>query len=505
MSLATSARLLGIIVALATLLPGPSAATPQWNLRWRTDVRNVEFRGLELDSIPVTDAVADADGRLFTPDGYAVRCPTGSAWCYFYRPGSEVHGVPVSTTADFGAWGLGVPGLRVKASARISDDVGRHEQWPGTDPPFRLLEGFVEWNRDLVRLQGGRLTDTGRFGYVQWDGARGDVSVLDRRLRVGVYGGWGLARGTSLAITDSALDPLDEFTPSSRQHLIGVDGGIRSGIVDLRFQYFRQVDPDLEDLMTERIGGDLALQSGPLTLTAGSDWDLAFGEWGSAEVEGSWRIPVVGVSAGVKRYRPFFDLWTVWGAFSPVPYRSVHGRIVVAPVTGLELSARGETWKYDETGASSAFDTTREEGERYTLRGTWVPVPGGTVSAGLHRTEGPGAGEYGWDLAGAWDFSDELGVAVDFGRLDRPLEMRYSDSELWTLGLGGRWLPVRWIRLDADVRHISEDRRRPDAASFDWSHMRYALAATFRFSGGKSLEPSVPPAVLQIPERKVPR
>ena len=37
---------------------------------------------------------------------------------------------------------------------------------------------------------------------------------------------------------------------------------------------------------------------------------------------------------GARQYRPHFDLWTIWGAFSPVPYHAVNGSVWVRPVGG---------------------------------------------------------------------------------------------------------------------------------------------------------------------------
>src|ERR1041384_1971342 len=63
-----------------------------------------------------------------------------------------------------------------------------------------------------------------------------------------------------------------------------------------------------------------------VTVQAGSDWDLAMGQWGSAEVAATYTQARYSGTVGLRRYRPHFELWTIWGAFSPVPYHTWFAR-----------------------------------------------------------------------------------------------------------------------------------------------------------------------------------
>ena len=69
--------------------------------RARIDVRGqaVSFRGLVADSIAAADAVMGPNGGSETPDGFAVRCD-GSPYCYYFRPGDVLRGLPLATTAS---------------------------------------------------------------------------------------------------------------------------------------------------------------------------------------------------------------------------------------------------------------------------------------------------------------------------------------------------------------------------------------------------------------------
>jgi hypothetical protein len=45
-----------------------------------------------------------------------------------------------------------------------------------------------------------------------------------------------------------------------------------------------------------------------------------------------YTTPRFSATIGARHYRPFFDLWTVWGVFSPVPYNGVSGSVSVERV-----------------------------------------------------------------------------------------------------------------------------------------------------------------------------
>jgi len=86
-------------LVVAILLGSPLSAQG-YRLRLDERLQAVGYRGLQLDSIPVTDTVTGPGGGPATSDGFAVRCPSGGAYCLFFRPGAVRHGAPLVTTAD---------------------------------------------------------------------------------------------------------------------------------------------------------------------------------------------------------------------------------------------------------------------------------------------------------------------------------------------------------------------------------------------------------------------
>jgi hypothetical protein len=491
-----------LILGLLLLVPHPARAQ-QFRLRWDTRIQSVAFRGVQIDSVPAGDVVTDADGATFTADGYAVDCDPGSATCTFFRPGPVLRGAPVVTTASATVWGLGVTGLRLRTTARFGFDARDEDAWPGTDPGAELVEGFAEWARPSLTLAAGRLSDASRFGFVSFDGGRADVRPLGGRVRGSVWGGWGLARASAFPVTDPVNDPFDEFLPERRQQLLGADveGGSRLG--QLRVLYLREVDPRARDFVSERAGVEAVARRFGLRVAGGADYDLAAGWWGSAEgsVAYEGRADLGTLELGARRYRPHFALWTIWGAFSPVPFRAAFATASARPHGDLLVRFRGEVYEYDETGAVAPLVITEDSGWRWRADATYPAR--GPVRAGLgwQREFGPGASSTGWQGSMDVDVRDGLQASAFGGQWLRPLELRYDDAKIWTYGAGLDWDASEGVRVSAQARRFEEERERPDAASFDWDQWRLSLAVTIVTGSGS---PRLPEPITRIPVRSVP-
>jgi hypothetical protein len=482
----------------ATLCAAAAAADAAVGYRALLDTQfeSVAFRGVVLDSIRATDAVSGPDGGLYTPDGIAVHCAPGFEYCTFYRPGPEQQSGPWVTTGSVSLWGLGLPGLSVRSIARLATDVGDAGVWPGTDPALQLIEAVAEWARPSVAMRAGRMHEVTRFGAAGFDGGRAELRLLEQRVRAFAYGGWGLAEGVALPVTHEALDPLDQIQPTEREHVLGLGLAWASAVADARAIYQREVDPPSDNFLTERIGAEAGVRlPHGLSLSAGSDWDLLAGVWGSAEA----RLAARGAALGVRRYRPRFDLWTIWGAFSPVPYRAGYAEVSLAPVRALEVHGRGELYEFEDAEAATPLVAGEDRGWRWSAGGTWRAARAWSVGAGLHQEYGPGASSLGYEASVSVDPARELSVTALGSWLERPLEFRYSDAEVLSFGLEADWRPSPRLRFTAKLRRFDEARNRPDAAAFEWDQVRVGLGATFLFDSAPGQ--SIPPAVWRIPER----
>lgn len=497
----TPARLTGLAVAAAALA-SPLAAQ-SWRLRLDASAQRVSFRGVTADSVPESAVTPGSGGGPVTADGYAAWC-VGDGWCRFYRPGDVLKGVPASASADLTLWGLGIPGLSVRVSSRTLTDFTGDRLWPGTSPAMRLVEGYAEYLRGNLTVRAGRMIEQSRLGSAGTgglDGARATLRLNRWGAEVGAYGGWGLARGTLLPVTSPAVNPLAEYQPGNRQVVAGLLAGVRLGPLDAQAEYRREVDPETDYFVSERAA--LSAQARPfpsLRVTAGADYDLAQGRWGTVEGTIAWTGNRLWLTAGARHYRPFFDLWTVWGVFSPVPYNGVNGSVTAEPLRNLRLRARAEWFKYEGTETETPLVDVEDRGWRWGTSASWTPKPAWRLEAQAHGEFGPGASSRGLDGGVTWMPREELDLSLRGGRLERPLELRFQETDLSWLGgsadwrAGGRW------SLGVSLDRYWESRTRPDAGGIDWNQWRASarVSLTLRSSADRwQLPPARPREVVR--------
>jgi hypothetical protein len=482
------------VVALVSV--ASPAAAQQYRLRVDTRFQSVSFRGVSLDSVPASQTVATPGGGRETTDGFVARCDASSPNCFFFRPGPTHSARPAVTSAAATIWGLGLPGLSLRADARLAVDLGDADVWPGTEPALQLLEGYAEYAAEWVTGRLGRQVYTSRLGVTGFDGARLTGRFAGARLEVNGYLGWGMGRGSALPVTSEALNPLDDFQPRQRQVVAGAALGWNHPLGTARWDYQREVDPRSDYFVSERTALATSWRlPWRFTLQAGAEYDLAQAQWGSAEVDLRFTGRGFSASAGVQRYQPHFELWTIWGAFSPVGYRAVKGAVTVSAVRGLSLRFRGSRFWFEETDTETPLATVEDRGWQVSLGVTYSVRPWLAVSAD-HTTEfGPGASYASFDGRISWLPIPALVVSAQAGRLNRPLEFRFDEATLYHVRLDAAWeLSERW-HANLSVGRFMEERDRPDAAAFDWDQTRVAagLSIYLGWEGGRiPLPPAMP-------------
>ncbi|HET9886088.1 MAG TPA: hypothetical protein VFR10_01155, partial [bacterium] len=262
--------------------------------------------------------------------------------------------------------------------------------------------------------------------------------------------------------------------------------------------YQREIDPRADDFVSERTGGEGFWNAGDFNFNAGADYDIASRDWGRAEAKLAYRHEGDGVGVGWRRYAPHFPLWTIWGAFSPVAYNALSADARLVVHQGWEVFGSGERWNYDDTGATTPLVAVEESGWRWSLGGRWFPHAPWEARASLWREFGPGAASLGYEGAATVHVQEEIALSAAFSWMRRPLELRFDEAKVASSLARLTWNPKSRFRASADVQWIDEQRERPDAASFDWSHWQASLSTTFEFTSGTA--PNIPPAVLRVPE-----
>lgn len=486
-------RSIVLVTALAVL---PTAANAQgFLLRLDARAQTVSYRGIKADSIPDSAVDTAANGSLYTQDGYAVLCVPGTSFCQFYRPGPTIHSTPFVTTADLTMWGLGLTGLSLHANTRVGDDLASSGDWPATDPAVQLVEGYAQYQRQGITGKLGRVVHTGRLGYTGFDGGSLRIRTAQGAFSAEGYIGLGLARASLLPVTSPELNPLDDFQPIKRQLVAGATGGWRFDFGELQAEYQREVDRDTRNFVSERtaVVARLTPLRG-LRLEAGTDYDIARGLWGSSEADIYYDRPRYGVSGGVRRYRPYFDLWSLWGVFSPVGYDAVRGRVWVRPIPALELRASGESFNYEETFATTGLTDVEDHGWRWATGFSWQFVPRWSTAWNYHAEYGAGAAGSGWDGSLGWAATSALKLTADGGYLQRPLEYRYEDSDLLWLGIFADLRANDRLGVNLGGSWYNESRNRPDASGIEWDQFRAVAGVSYLIGSGAD-RLTLPPAV----------
>lgn len=479
---------LAALVAVTTVLPAQG-----YRVRMDLRAQGVSYRGATLDSVLLADVVTGPTGGPVSPDGFAVRCLAGPH-CYFYRPGSTVRAIPVSAGANLVVWGLGVRGMSLHATARAVGQAGDEDSWPTLDPAVQLLEGFLEYHRSDLLARAGRLLVSSRLEPVGMDGGWARLRWDRTSLELTGYGGWGLGQAAVVPITSPALNPLDEWRPRDRQLIGGVELAWLPGPADLRAEYRREVDQETNEDVSERAAFSAVAQvTGSIRANGGFDWNVAEGHIGSADLSLTWVGSRVQLAAGGKRYRPYFSLWTLWGAFSPVPYHAVHGSAQVRAVDWVTVRVRGERFWFLDHEATTPLTTVETRGWR-TSAGLSL-TPAGRFQADLSGLAefGPGASSRSFDATVRYRATEDLSVAVYGGALERPLEFRFADATgRWFGGRADWQVGNRW-RVWGDAAWVDQDRQRDDAAAWEMDQVRLRAGLTLTF-GSEADRAPLPPA-----------
>jgi len=434
MTFATRLTACGSLLLLAPLAAGAQTV----RVGGTTTFRYVEVGSWIRDSIPA--AQVPGDGLLRSaPDGTLVQCLTGDPVCRFIRSADAVSTVPMVQDLTVSAWGLG-RGIRGYAQLRGRGVLaGADSVWPRESDHFDALVAFVELDRTRFRVRAGRQWSTSGLGFYNYDGGSALVRA-GSGITIQAYGGRSLVRGLNEPISSDAVAAVESLAPSDHAWLLGSQISYRAAPGrSIALQYQREVRSDSSDLYSERLAADGLYRAGWGQVEASLKADLAARELNESLVRVRWDAsPSLAVSAWGRTYKPFFELWTIWGAFSPVGFQE-------AGFTGawrlLRRSARVEAQAayrtYEDAGASTTFGEYRTDGWRVGLSGAYGIDPAWTVEGSYHADVGFGSAKSSASARLQRRLGEGTYVGLNASGFQTAYEFRVPEGTVWGLGADG--------------------------------------------------------------------
>jgi hypothetical protein len=194
------------------------------------------------------------------------------------------------------------------------------------------------------------------------------------------------------------------------------------------------------------------------------------------------------MSLELRHYQPFFELWTIWGAFSPVGYDEARGAAAWSDESNaLSLDAYAAWRRYEDTHvAGFALEPLRGDGWNLGLSGTWRPAPAWTTSASYATEIGFGASRDDIDASVTWEQSADLFVGARFAAYQTIYEFRVGTGRVFGAGIDGGWRVGPDLRLvgDLTVYRQSTSNAGPTA---DWSQRRAMIRFEWTLGGDPGL------------------
>ncbi len=486
-----SLRARGTLVAalLSTLLVSARRVDAQHvRISGTTTMNYVELRPLRIDSVLSSTTTGDALLRR-APDGRTVECVDPAPYCYVYGSGTTASSAPALQDLRVSAWGFG-RGVRFYADVRGRAVVaGSNSLWPQANDHFDALEAYLELERPRYRVRAGRQWDVSGLTFNNFDGA----SVLlrpTRALSVEAYGGWTLENGLNEPVTSGALAAVEPFAPESRGVLLGLRAQARPvPALSLSGVYERTIAANRNGLYSERAATNGMLRGDRMSFDWAAQLDLATADLNELRGQFHYTLnPRVTVRAFARRHRPYFDLWTIWGAFGAVGY--VDGGAGASWRRGdgaVTFDGQVSRRHYLDTDVAVDFAPLHSSGWSLNGSGAVRLAPQWAVDAqyGLDLGFGTARSRAGLQLRRS--LADGNSVALSGTAFQTADELRVRSGTVVGIGLDGALRLNSRSRLNAsvfDYRHVG---RVPENGP-NWSQLRATITCTWALGA----EPGLP-------------
>src|SRR5690606_37552604 len=239
-------------------------------------------------------------------------------------------------------------------------------------------------------------------------------------------------------------------------------------------RYQREIWTNRSALVSERAA--LSVQSrvlAPVLITAGMDYDFAFGRVGKSNV--NVRLPLrdgrLMVEAAGSRYVPYFELWTIWGYFSPVAHHEIEARAAWRARPGLQVRGAVGYRKYDDAHAPVIFEPLPAAAGSVTAGAAWTATDRLSLDASYRMERGFGAYLGSGDVSARFRAHERVALTLDATAFQQIEEFRLGDGVV--LGGGGSVdINVTSFAALSSGVHIYRQTWDNRAGDTDWNQVR---------------------------------
>ncbi len=464
-----------IFIALVTVLSLPRVIGAQSiRITGSTWIQSIDLRPLREDSVRIADAIGDGIYRT-TAAGQLVRCVESQPYCRFNTSGARSTTTPLLQDLSIAAWGLG-EGVSFHAQGRARSSLGGNVAlWPRSGDRFDLIDAYVELDRSRLRARLGRLWALNGLGAYSFDGA----SVLLRRGSASLegYGGRALVQGLNEGYTSAAIGAIEDIPPDDPGDLIGARLRLRPNAVSaLSGVYQRVVRRDRAGLYSERASLDATTRLWQVTLDGREAYDIATNTVNEAQLRLTHRLSsrIDGTLEG-RRRRPFFELWTIWGAFAPVGFDEGRADLTWrSRREGVQWGVHGAYRTYDEAFAGTTSFPLRSDGWRAGSSVTWLASDKVVASASYDVDIGFGSSRSDGSVGMRWTPRDGMYVGATGSAFQTIYEFRVGTGRVIGAAIDGGARLTNDLRVAADAG-VYHHRLTSGAPGTDWSQRRASI------------------------------
>lgn len=472
----------GRAVALAAALALAPALVGAQGIRIRgvTTTRFLELQRFELDSVPFGTTREYAGTFRQSADGFVVECDASDAWCRYRRSGAMAYTVPVWQDLQATAWGLG-EGIVLHADVRVRGAGGNAPGlWPRATDRFDVLNGYVELTRPRWTARLGRQFTGNGLGVYNYDGA--SLAAYPRRWVQGeAWLGRSLLRGVNGGYTATDFAKVEDLPPDREASILGAAVRLApSREVSLRVMYQREARWNggwrSSGLYSNRLAADGTWRAAFGTVDGSYEYDFAARRVNEGRLRVRSPLPL-GFETSVEghRFRPFFELWTIWGAFAPAGYDEVRADGGWATADRrLSFDVFGGWRKWEDTFVGLAFQPLRGTGWRAGGDVTARPAARWVTTAHYDADIGPGASRTEADLGLRYEASDRFFLGLIASQMTSFFEFRIGTGDMRGGGVDLGWRLSPAVRLTGDFLVY---RQRPGTGTpfTNWSQRRASV------------------------------